>query len=163
VLDISRHAARYAVRAHPRADAVVADAWQPLPVVTGAAAVVLNVFAPRNGAELRRVLRPGGSLLVVTPTPDHLRELVGPLGLLTVDPRKRERVADQLDRHFAWQAEERHERVLRLSRDAVGALVGMGPSARHRDPAAVAAVVQELPERCTVTASFRTVTYRARG
>jgi 23S rRNA (guanine745-N1)-methyltransferase len=54
---------------------------------------VLNVFAPRDGAELRRILRPSGSLLVVTPGPDHLRELIGPLGLLSVDERKAERLA----------------------------------------------------------------------
>ena len=31
---------------------------------------------------------PGGTLLVVTPAPDHLAELVGPLGLIGVDPDK---------------------------------------------------------------------------
>ncbi len=46
------------------------------------AALVLNVFAPRNGAETTRVLAPGGLLAVVTPTERHLEELVGPLGLL---------------------------------------------------------------------------------
>ncbi len=63
-----------------------------LPVADGAAALALSVFAPRHGAELRRVLHPAGRLLVVTPDSDHLGELAGPLGLLEVDPRKDERL-----------------------------------------------------------------------
>ena len=55
--------------------------------------VLLNVFAPRNGAEFHRVLRPDGVLLVVTPAADHLAELVDALGLLRVDPDKADRVA----------------------------------------------------------------------
>ena len=37
-----------------------------------AAGVLLNVFAPRNGAEFRRVLRADGVLLVVTPTGEEV-------------------------------------------------------------------------------------------
>ena len=35
---------------------------------------VLVVFAPRNGPEIARVLRPVGRLVVVTPAADHLTE-----------------------------------------------------------------------------------------
>ena len=73
--------------------AVVADSWARLPVLDAALDRVLVVFAPRNGPEIARVLRPGGLLVVVTPAADHLAELVGPLGLLRVDPRKAERTA----------------------------------------------------------------------
>jgi len=87
-LDASKFAARRAARAHPRIGAVVADVRARLPIADGAAAVALSVFAPRPAAELRRILHPAGRLLVVTPDPDHLGELAGPLGLLAVDPRK---------------------------------------------------------------------------
>jgi hypothetical protein len=63
-------------------------------------ALVLSVFAPRNGAELRRILSPAGRLLVVTPQRDHLGEIVRPLGLLPVDKRKEERLADTLGPYF---------------------------------------------------------------
>src|SRR6185436_12546810 len=53
--DVSKPALRRAARAHPRAGAVLADTWGPLPVADAAAALILNVFAPRNGAEFRRV------------------------------------------------------------------------------------------------------------
>src|SRR5690606_14909477 len=52
-IDVSKHAARHAARAHPRLAAVVADARATLPVADACAGLVLDVFAPRNGAELR--------------------------------------------------------------------------------------------------------------
>src|SRR5258705_9927810 len=62
-LDVAKAAVRRAARAHPRAAAVVADAWRGLPLADGCADLVLDIFAPRNGAEFRRVLRPGGTPL----------------------------------------------------------------------------------------------------
>ena len=82
-LDVSRPALRVAARAHGRIGAVGCDAWRPLPITDSAADLVLNVFAPRDGAELRRILRPEGRLLLVTPAADHLSELTEPLGLRT--------------------------------------------------------------------------------
>ncbi|MFD2356583.1 hypothetical protein ACFSTC_55990 [Nonomuraea ferruginea] len=65
--------------------AFVADVWRRLPIGDGVADVVMNVFAPRNGPEFRRILRPGGRVVVVTPAPGHLSPLVKELGLLSVD------------------------------------------------------------------------------
>ncbi len=137
-LDASKPALRRAARAHPRIGAVAADAWRRLPVADGAAAVVLDVFAPRQGAELARVLHPAGLLLVVTPNPGHLAELTGPLGLLSVDPRKEERLAATLGPGFALLGQDPHDAVLGLSHAEIAAVVGMGPSARHADPAVLA-------------------------
>ena len=58
-LDTSTAALRRAARIHPRATAVGADAWKPLPLRDGVAALVLSVFAPRNAGELARILAPG--------------------------------------------------------------------------------------------------------
>ncbi len=130
-LDASVPASRRAARAHPRAGAVVADAWGSLPLVDGCADVVLVVFAPRGGAEIARVLRPGGRLVVLTPTPDHLRELVGPLGLLGVGGGKTERLRASLDPWFEAAAEVDVRRSLDLSSGDVELLAAMGPSAFH--------------------------------
>ena len=92
-LDLSKPALRKAARAHPRAVAVGSDVWRRFPVADGSAAVVLSVFGPRNPAETIRVLGPAGIFLLVTPAPEHLAELVGPLGLLSVDAAKPQRVA----------------------------------------------------------------------
>jgi 23S rRNA (guanine745-N1)-methyltransferase len=88
-LDLSKAALRRAARAHERVGAVAADAWRPLPVRDEALALALSVFAPRDGGELARVLKPGAALIVATPTDRHLIELVEGLGLLSVDDRKR--------------------------------------------------------------------------
>ncbi|RBY95026.1 23S rRNA methyltransferase [Blastococcus sp. TBT05-19] len=151
VLDASRYAARRAARAHRRAIAVVADAWARLPLLDGAADRVLVVFAPRNGAEIARVLRPGGRLVVVTPSPDHLTEIVGPLGLLRVDPDKAERLAATLEPHLSPAGSTAHRWTASLDRSAVATLVGMGPHARHLAPQVLAASLDRLAPSVQVT------------
>ncbi|WP_370068678.1 putative RNA methyltransferase [Streptacidiphilus sp. MAP5-3] len=152
-LDISKFALRRAAKAHPRAAAVVCDAWKPLPLRDGVADVMLNVFAPRRGEEIRRVLRPGGELLVVSPTSKHLRELVGELGLLGVDERKDERLARTLVPHLSPAGARELTFGVRLSHAEVATVVGMGPSAWHTDPDALAARIAALPDPVEVTAS----------
>lgn len=162
-LDASKFAARRAARAHPRIGAVTCDAWLTLPVADSAAAVVLNVFAPRNGAELRRILNPAGRLIVVTPQPDHLGELTRPLGLLAVDQRKDERLAATAGRYFELAGRDEHRARLSLDHGAVAALAAMGPSAWHAEPAALAARIRQLPGRVPVTLAVTLSVFRPLG
>lgn len=152
-LDISKHAARRAARASARVQAVVCDAWSALPVRTGAAALVLDVFAPRNAAEFRRVLGPEGVLVVVTPTARHLAELVAALPMVTVDPEKDERLADKLGADFTRLEARTVEAVLRLTHPEIALLVSMGPTARHLRPGELSSLVAALPETVPVTLS----------
>lgn len=161
-LDLSRHAARRAARIHPRVGAVVADAWQGLPVRTGSVALVLDVFAPRSGAEMRRVLAPGGSALVVTPTQAHLAELVEPLGLLRVDVHKEERLSTALDRWLEPVSASRLAFELRLDRTDAERVVAMGPSAHHLAPDELRERIARLPEPLVATASVILRRYRPR-
>jgi 23S rRNA (guanine745-N1)-methyltransferase len=160
VLDSSPYAARRAARAHPRAVAVVADTWARLPVADSAVDRVLVVFAPRNGPEIARVLADDGRLVVVTPAEDHLRELVGPLGLLRVDPDKAARLAAALEPHLEPITSAVHSERLRLDRAAVATLVGMGPHARHLARDDVRTSLAGLAEPLDVTVSVRIGTYR---
>jgi 23S rRNA (guanine745-N1)-methyltransferase len=159
-LDVSKAAARWAARAHPRIGSVVADVWRRLPLADGCADMVLDLFAPRNGAEFQRVLRPGGTLLVVTPAPDHLAELVGPLGLIRVDPEKAQRLDRSLGRWFEPIAVHGHTYRLTLSRDETARFVAMGPSAWHTEPAALTAQLAQWSEPVRVTVSVTLRVYR---
>jgi 23S rRNA (guanine745-N1)-methyltransferase len=160
VLDSSRYAARRAARAHPRVAAVVADTWARLPVRDGVVDRVLVVFAPRNGPEIARVLRPEGRLVVVTPAADHLGEIVGPLGLLRVDPDKAARLATSLEPHLQPTTTTSFRTELALDRAAVATLVGMGPHARHIDRPALLEALGRLPDPVRVTVSVEVTTYR---
>lgn len=160
-LDSAKPALRRAARAHVRAGAVLADAWQALPIADGVAAAVLNVFAPRNGAEFARILSASGELLVVTPTDDHLHELVEELHLLRVDQTKPERTRASLQPWLRPAAPPvEYQRRLTLTRPEVVSVVAMGPSAAHLDPAGLAERVSAMSEPVSVTASIRLTRYR---
>ncbi|RZT82585.1 23S rRNA m(1)G-748 methyltransferase [Micromonospora violae] len=161
-LDVSKPALRRAARAHPRAAAALADTWQRLPLADASTAVLLNVFAPRNGTEFHRVLDPAGTLLVVTPDTDHLTELVAALDLLRVAPDKAGRVTDSLGGHFTPVSSAVHRAELTLTRPEAASLVGMGPSAWHTDPDALTARLAALPEPVRVTVAVRVDGYRPR-
>ncbi|HEV7845311.1 MAG TPA: methyltransferase domain-containing protein [Thermoleophilaceae bacterium] len=162
-LDASSAALRRAARSHPRATAIGADAWKPLPIADDTAAVVLSVFAPRNAAEIARVLAPGGSLIAVTPTTRHLFELVGPLGLLSVPDDKEDRLDEQLGADLTLSARRPIEQSMFLTREEAAQLVRMGPSAWHVDDESLAARLAALPDPLGVTASMTLSRYvRAR-
>jgi 23S rRNA (guanine745-N1)-methyltransferase len=156
-LDVSKPALRRAARAHPRMAAVRADVWRHLPVADAAATLLLNVFAPRQGAEFARVLRPGGRLLVVTPLPAHLHELTPPVA---VDSDKEQRLDSALGGHFVREAEHELTRQVRLSHVDAMAILQMGPSASHATPAQLAASVARHAEPVTVTAAARLSVWR---
>lgn len=143
--DVSVPACRRAAKAHPGACAVVADVWAGLPVRTGAAGILLNVFAPRNVDEFTRVLSPSGHLVVVTPGPFHLAGLVAELGLLSVPENKSERTSTILRQRFSLLDRQELSWSLELTPQQATAIVGMGPSAHHIDPATLEAGLRGRP------------------
>jgi 23S rRNA (guanine745-N1)-methyltransferase len=158
-VDLARAAARLAARAHPRADAMVADVWHGLPLADGCIDLALTVFAPRNGAELARVLRPDGTLLVVSARGEHLVELVEPLGMVRVDPDKDRRLDLALGDHLRLDHADEYASTLPVSRVDAGRLVAMGPSAHHVDPAELDRRLAGLPDPVPVTLAVRIATY----
>jgi len=144
-LDLSAVAIRRAARAHERAGAVVGDVTERLPVVDGAAAVLLDVFAPRNQTEYARVLHADGVLAVVTPRAGHLAELAE--ATISVDPEKERRLHDSLTPSFALRSSEDLTWSMELSTEDVHDVVHMGPSHHHVaadtvfEPATVTAAV----------------------
>ncbi|MFD9545952.1 putative RNA methyltransferase [Nocardia salmonicida] len=161
-LDVAKPAARRAARAHSRMGSVLADAWRGLPVRDDVVSGVLSVFAPRNPAEVARVLIPGGRFVVVTPTARHLGELIGPLGMVGVDPDKDRRLADSLSGAFTRAEHTLVEFPMKLSRPDVTNVVAMGPSAFHGTPADDPRIAA-LPDVTEVTASVTVSTYLPRS
>ncbi|EPH00306.1 hypothetical protein HMPREF1531_02414 [Propionibacterium sp. oral taxon 192 str. F0372] len=129
-VDVSAMATRWAAR-HGLAS-VVADTWAGLPLRDATVGLLACIFAPRNPSEFARILRPGGSLVVVTPTVDHLVELRRLGGLLEITADK----LDRLDAALGIEGIKLTQRTgvrfpLHLGCDEVADLVGMGPNAFH--------------------------------
>ncbi len=161
-VDVSVAACRRAARAHPRAGAVVADAWADLPLRDACADTVLVAFAPRGVAELARIIRPGGRLVVLAPTADHLRELRGPLGLVGVDDRKDERLRTATGAWFEVSGRTPVTYRVRLSAGDVVRVASMGPSAFHTDAGELRERVAALPDPVEVTVAATVTTLERR-
>jgi 23S rRNA (guanine745-N1)-methyltransferase len=161
-VDLSAPALRRAARAHPRAAALGADAWQNVPLAAGSAALVLSIFGPRNAAETRRVLTPDGTLIVAIPGADHLRELRRPLGLIGIDERKSARLADAY-RDYGRSAVTAVRYQLSLGHADLTDLVAMGPNARHIAADALADRVAALPSPVAVTVDVEVRAYQGGG
>ncbi|OFL97935.1 SAM-dependent methyltransferase [Corynebacterium sp. HMSC071F07] len=161
-LDISPHAAKHLAKCHPRVGAVVADAWERLPLQDDSIDAVSVVFAPRNPAEFQRILRPGGEVVVLTPDLGHLDELREPLGILGVEEGKIERMYEQAAGYLEQAADPVDiSYPMTLDRASIAAQVGMSPSARHLEKEELAERMAKLPETMQVTAHARLDRLRA--
>ncbi len=89
-IDISKPAVRLAGRRHRHLRFAVASTYA-LPFGDDCFDVVLSVFSPRPFAEMMRVLVPGGTAVVVTPGPDHMREFKS---VIYADHRRHRVLAD---------------------------------------------------------------------
>jgi 23S rRNA (guanine745-N1)-methyltransferase len=76
-IDISIPAIEAAARRYPECEWIVANADRFMPFAGGSFSLIFSITARMNTAEFRRVLRPGGRLLVAVPAPDDLVELRG--------------------------------------------------------------------------------------
>lgn len=159
-LDVSKFAGRRCARAHPRAAAVVADAWHGLPIRAATLDAVLSVFAPRNPAAVAGSLARHGRYVVVTPTPRHLEELIGPLDMVEVDPDKERRLAEGMTGYFELEDRTTVEYSMKLTPVDIARVVAMGPSAHH--VSSVAEPIATTSDPWEVTASVTVRVYRHR-
>ncbi|HEY8035541.1 MAG TPA: 23S rRNA (guanine(745)-N(1))-methyltransferase [Methylobacter sp.] len=128
-VDIAKFAVAAAAKKQPNARFIVASSNR-LPYADQYFDFVLRVFAPSNDDELKRVLKPSGFLLTVTPGPRHLWQLKEfiyaevkehaleselPLGFERIDmqrisykitPNPQQRIALLQMTPFAWRANE---------------------------------------------------------
>ena len=153
-VDASPFAAKAAARrlrgAGVPAEIAVGDAQRDLVFSDTSVDVALSVFAPRNVEELARVVKKGGLIVVVSPGDAHLAELrararadasdalFGGARVLDAAADKRAAVLERFtggDTKNAFEVvdELEHAGVMRLTRDDIASLLGMGPSAFHRE------------------------------
>lgn len=145
-IDLSVPATVRAARAHPRACAVVADSWQPLPINDGAVDSVIVAFAPRNLPEIVRVLRPGGRLVLAAAQPGHLHELQAEFGLLKVSTKNTDRLEGTASQAgLALVSHELLNYQLELDHQSTLDIINMGPNAWHVDADRLAEVVAAGP------------------
>ncbi len=137
-VDIAKFAIAAAAKKQPDARFIVASSNR-LPYADRYFDAVLRIFAPSNDDELRRVLKPSGFLLTVTPGPRHLWQLKQliyaeakqhaltdelPPGFepmdrqrvsYTIAPNLQQRIALLHMTPFAWRANERVEQAIKES------------------------------------------------
>ncbi|MFL4474756.1 methyltransferase domain-containing protein [Paeniglutamicibacter sp. MACA_103] len=158
-VDISRYAMRRAAKV-PHTLALVWDLWRELPLEDESFDALLNIFSPHNGAEFARVLRPGGTALVVTPLPGHLAEGAELLGLLGIAADKAAGVVASMGDGFALSATEEVRIPLVLGQEAAFELAMMGPAGHHLDPGALRDRLAEAGGTTLITAAFRIQEFR---
>ncbi len=129
--DVSKAAARLAARRYPDVSFFVADVHRRICVPDASVSLLLDVFAPRDPEEFARVLEPGGSVLVVIPSPSHLAGLRSELGLLQIEEDKEARLLDRFSAHFMLADRREIEFEIQLPPEAVGWQVDMGPNHWH--------------------------------
>ena len=76
-IDISTPAVDTAAKRYKNCQWIVANADRYIPYADASFDVVLSIAARMNAPEFRRILKPGGRLLVAVPAPDDIIELRG--------------------------------------------------------------------------------------
>lgn len=155
-LDLSVDAVKLAARRLPTSLFVRADLLQPLPFADASLDLVASIFAPRPLAEIRRVLRPGGSALFVYPEVDHWHELRAFLPLAKIGEEKLPAGGLQ---GFTLACDEPVKAHRALNHATLVDLVAMSPSI-HRLMREGASWQEQLPQQLTATLSVRVTVFR---
>jgi 23S rRNA (guanine745-N1)-methyltransferase len=147
---------------------LVANSKDRLPFADAGLGALLTIFAPRHAEEFARVVAPGGLLLVVTPTGEHLAEARAALPwLLAPEPAKDDRLRATLEGAFSLEETRPVSFMLALDAAALTELAQMTPHRPVEFPAleaAARAAVERAPsERLTVRAACVIRSYRRRA
>ncbi|MEY3594723.1 MAG: hypothetical protein RL576_137 [Actinomycetota bacterium] len=151
--DISVHAAKVCARQSNRIAAVVADVWQPWPIGENSADIVLSVFSPRNFAETERVLKFGGTLIVVAPEDHHLVELRDQFNALSIQHDKSETISAALG-NFTKVEQFVQQSTELLDGSAMYETLLSGPNGHHLQTKDMEAILQSKPLDVTHSVSI---------
>lgn len=137
-IDIAKPAVRMAARRHPGITWIVGSGAR-LPIADGSVDTVCTLFTPLHPAEIARVLRAQGELLIATPADAHLRALRAGL-FERVEPHVPEKFRDVVEPSLAFVEHREVRYSLRLDQAAVSRLLEMTPYAWKARPERRAAV-----------------------
>lgn len=101
-VDISKSAVTYAVKRDKEINFIVGSNFN-LPIMPNSIDIIIRNFAPSDEAELKRVLKDNGKLIVVSPGVQHL---YGLKEILYVNPRKHEEKEITFEGFKLTQSEE---------------------------------------------------------
>ena len=159
-VDVSKRAIALAARAHRAGWYAVASAAD-LPLGAASVDVVVEVFGPVVAAELVRVVRPGGAVVMAHPGPEHLAEL---RALVYADAHAHE-VKPPLRGVPEWFETVGSETltfpVVVADRAVLADLFAMTPYRWHAPPA-IAERLAEAPHPFTTAVDVVITTYRRR-
>jgi 23S rRNA (guanine745-N1)-methyltransferase len=166
-VDVSRDAVAHAARLDARLGAVRANVKTLVPIRSGVLDALVVVFSPRNPAEWHRTLRAGGRALVVTPTERHLQQLRASGAVIGIEQGKQARLLAEVAPFFDLESTTPVEWDFVPTAFELETLIGMGPSAFHRDrlavdPDAAPGAATEAAPPGPVTASVELRVLRAR-
>lgn len=133
-LDIAKPAIRIAARRSTAITWLVGSGAR-LPLDDASVDALTALFTPLHVAEFARVLEPGGTLLVVTPGPQHLAALRARL-FDTVQPHQPEKFIASVGPAFTLRAQRDLAFELRLDGPALRQLIAMTPYAWKSRPEA---------------------------
>lgn len=158
-LDIAKPAIQLAARQH-KAQMWLVASGSLLPFADASLDVVSSLFSPLPIAEMLRVLRPGGHVLMVTPAPDHLWQLREGL-FEQVRAHEPDKFLASFSAGFVLQQRQRIEAPLQLSQSALKDLLAMTPYAWKAMAERRAAL--ELSEHFQTLAAFDIMLFQRAG
>ena len=148
--DSSPYAARRLAKVSPTLGAIQMDAWKAYPLRSGVIDLATIIFAPRNPAELDRIMAPKGEILIVSPAPSHLQELIAEFTMVHVEVDKEDRLLAQMKPFFTRTKRTETSFSVEISGQTARDLIAMGPSARHIPAEQLETLVESSKQR-TVT------------
>jgi 23S rRNA (guanine745-N1)-methyltransferase len=151
-MDISKEAVRLAAKRYTDIRFIVASVRRELLFSSHSIQVLLNIFAPRNGAEFDRIVARDGVLLVAIPGPDHLLNLRSGLGLLGIEAHKEQRVVEQFGGTFQLADRRAIAYEMRLTGEELLDLIQMTPNYWHASRETLEAI--KATRRVQTEASF---------
>lgn len=118
-VDISVAAIDLAARRYRDSHWVVANADRVLPFADGSFQAITSITSRMNPSEFRRLLAPGGSLLLAIPGSDDLIELRESILGEAIQRDRTDRTIDLFTPTFALERTERLRHTVRLDHDAI--------------------------------------------